>query len=82
MKVDKEGFNLSKAKKINKDRREKLLKAAEVKLGRPLKSIEEKYKPISIKLHPEVYNWALKEAEEKGTGYQTFINEVLLNRTK
>ena len=47
MKVDKDGFDLSKAKKINKGRREKLLKAAEAKLGRPLKSIEEKNKASS-----------------------------------
>ena len=37
-KLDKDGFDLSKAKKIDKKRREKLIEAAEVKLGRPLKS--------------------------------------------
>lgn len=81
-KKDNDGFDLSKAKKINKNRREKLLKAAEVKLGRPLKSVDEKHKPISIKLHPEVYSWAKHEAEKKGQGYQTVINETLLSIAK
>lgn len=78
-KKDKDGFDLLKAKKMPKSRREKLLKAAEVKLGRPLKPIEEKHKPISIKLHPEVYKWAQKEAKKTGQGYQTVINETLLD---
>jgi len=81
-KKDKDGFDLSKAKKISKERRQKLLKAAEVKLGRPLKPIEKKHKPISIKLHPDVYNWAKKEAQKKGLGYQTIINETLLDIAK
>lgn len=81
-KKDKDGFDLSKAKKINKNRREKFLKAVETKLGRPLKSIDEKHKPISIKLHPEVYDWAKQEAESKGLGYQTVINETLLSIAK
>ena len=81
-KLDKDGFDLSNAKRIDKKRRKKLLKAAEVKLGRPLKMQEEKYKPISIKLHPEVYHWAVEEAKEKGVGYQTLINEALLDLAK
>ena len=81
-KLDKDGFDLSKAKKIDKKRREKLIEAAEVKLGRPLKSEEEKYKPISIKLHPEVYSWAIEKAEKEGVGYQTLINESLLDLAK
>ncbi len=78
-KKDKDGFDLSKAKKISKSRREKFLKAAEAKLGRPLKPEGEKHKPISIKLHPDVYDWAKKEAKKKGLGYQTIINETLLD---
>lgn len=64
-KKDNDGFDLSKAKKINKNRREKILKAVEAKLGRPLKSVDEKHRPISIKIHPEVYDWAKREAKKK-----------------
>jgi uncharacterized protein (DUF4415 family) len=46
--------------------------------GRPKKSDTEKYKPISIRLHPQVIAWAKSEAEKKGVGYQTIINEALL----
>lgn len=81
-KKDKDGFDLSKARKIDKKRREKLLEAAEIKLGRPLKPVEKKHRPISIKLHPEVYDWAKKEAEKEGLGYQTIINETLLKIAK
>ena len=81
-KKDNDGFNLSKAKKISNSRRAKLIAAAEAKLGRPLKAIDDKYKPISIKLHPDVYEWAKKEADEQGLGYQTVINETLLGIAK
>jgi predicted DNA binding CopG/RHH family protein len=47
------------------------------KRGRPTKE-EEKYESISIRLHPKALAWAKKEAEKRGIGYQTVINEVLL----
>ena len=47
--------------------------------GRPLKT-EEKYKPVSIRIHPKVLEWAKREAKKKGVGYQTIINQVLLNK--
>lgn len=50
------------------------------KRGRPSKEEEEKYEPISIRLHPKVLAWARAEAEKRGIGYQTVINEVLLER--
>lgn len=50
------------------------------KRGRPSKEEEEKYEPISIRLHPKVLAWARAEAEKRGTGYQTVINEVLLEQ--
>jgi uncharacterized protein (DUF4415 family) len=49
------------------------------KRGRPNKE-EEKYEPISIRLHPKVLAWAKAEAEKRGIGYQTVINEVLLEQ--
>ena len=48
--------------------------------GRPAKEPEEKYEPISIRLHPKVLAWAKNEAEKRGVGYQTVINEVLLQQ--
>lgn len=47
------------------------------KRGRPTKE-DEKYESISIRLHPKALAWAKKEAEKRGIGYQTVINEVLL----
>ena len=48
--------------------------------GRPIKEEEEKYEPISIRLHPKVLAWAKKEANKRGIGYQTVINEMLLEQ--
>ncbi|OGQ41209.1 MAG: AT hook motif protein [Deltaproteobacteria bacterium RIFCSPLOWO2_12_FULL_40_28] len=48
--------------------------------GRPPKSSIEKYKAISIRLHPRVIEWAKREAKKKGIGYQTIISQVLLKK--
>lgn len=50
------------------------------KRGRPIKEEEEKYEPISIRLHPKILAWAKAQAEQRGIGYQTVINEVLLEK--
>ena len=50
------------------------------KRGRPSKNEEEKYEPISIRLHPKALAWAKAEAQKRGISYQTVINEVLLER--
>lgn len=50
------------------------------KRGRPVKNENEKYEPISIRLHPKVLAWAKQEAQKRGIGYQTVINEVLLEQ--
>ena len=47
--------------------------------GRPPKG-DDKFKPVSIRLHPRVIEWARTEAKRRGVGYQTVINEVLLER--
>ena len=46
--------------------------------GRPTKSEELKFIPTSIRLHPKVVAWVKREAKNKGVGYQTLINEILL----
>lgn len=48
------------------------------KRGRPAKDGSEKYEPVSIRLHPKVIQWAKEEAQTRGVGYQTVINEALL----
>jgi uncharacterized protein (DUF4415 family) len=50
------------------------------KRGRPAKNEEEKYEPISIRFHPKIIAWAKEEAEKRGVGYQTVINEALLEK--
>jgi uncharacterized protein (DUF4415 family) len=48
--------------------------------GRPPKG-DEKYAPVSIRLHPRVIAWAKREAKRRGLGYQTVINEALIKAT-
>ncbi len=49
------------------------------KRGRPEEDKEE-YEPISIRFHPKIIAWAKQEAEKRGVGYQTVINEALLKQ--
>ena len=48
--------------------------------GRP-KKISGKYLPVTIRLHPDVLQWAKTEAKKRGLGYQTLINQTLLAHT-
>ena len=50
------------------------------KRGKPIKNEEEKYEEISLRLHPKVLAWVKEEAQKRGIGYQTVINELLLER--
>ncbi len=54
------------------------LNGQEKKMGRPRKKEEEKYKSTHIRLHPKVVEWAKAEAKKRGVGYQSVINEALL----
>ena len=47
------------------------------KKGRPAK-VFGKYRPVTIRLHPYVLDWAKAEAKRRGIGYQTLINQTLL----
>ena len=77
---------LGKARRVTSTEVESGRKAIEERLDmkhhsrdRPPK-LEEKYKPVSIRLHPKVLEWAKREAEKRGVGYQTIINETLLKK--
>jgi uncharacterized protein (DUF4415 family) len=77
-------FPFEKARRISDREVQSARKAIEEKTGvkrrsrgRPPKK-DGKYEPVSIRLHPKVVEWAKKEAEKRGVGYQTVINEVLL----
>jgi uncharacterized protein (DUF4415 family) len=82
-------FPFDRAKRVtpekNQQFREAIAEQFGIKLrkrGRPVKNEDEKYEPISIRLHPKVLIWAKKEAKKRGIGYQTVINEFLLERIK
>jgi uncharacterized protein (DUF4415 family) len=53
---------------------------ASPKRGRPRKQEGDKYKCTYIRLHPKVLEWARIEAEKRGIGYQSVINETLLEQ--
>ena len=81
-------FPFERARRVTAREVEAARKGIEAKLGtkrprrgRPAKSTEEKYRPVSIRLHPKVMEWAKKEARRRGVGYQTIINEALLRAT-
>ena len=50
--------------------------------GRKPKQEDELYVPISIRIHPKALEWAKTEAEKRGVGYQSIINEELLDKIK
>ena len=50
--------------------------------GRPPKPETEKYQATSIRLHPKAIAWARGEARKRKVGYQTIINQVLLERAR
>lgn len=80
-------FPFRKARRVTRQETEQFRKAIEkvsktkrAARGRPAKNLEEKYMAISIRLHPQVLNWAKKRAKKTGVGYQTIINEALLKK--
>jgi hypothetical protein len=48
--------------------------------GRPPKPETQKYQATSIRLHPKAIAWARREARKRRVGYQTIINQVLLEK--
>ena len=78
-------FKFEGARRITPEEVKSARKAIEKKLGvrrvprrgRPPKPLEEHAQPVSIRLSPEVLDWAKKQAAKRGVGYQTFLNETL-----
>lgn len=84
MKTIKE-FPFDRARHVTATEVVKARKAIEAKLGkkrksrgRPPKPQAERYRAVSIRLHPRIVSWAKAQAKKKHVGYQTVINEVLL----
>lgn len=80
-------FPFEKSRRVTPTEIRKAKKAIEKKLGhkrpcrgRPLKAQTDKYKAISIRLHPKIIKWAKAESKKRGVGYQTVINEILLKK--
>lgn len=83
-----ETFDFSKARRFSETEREAIRLGIERKLGvpipkrgRPTKPHHEKFKHVSIRLHPKALAWAKAEAKRRGVGYQTVINDTLLRRS-
>jgi uncharacterized protein (DUF4415 family) len=84
MKKTKE-FDFSRARRVTPAETELFRKAIEntfqvkrAPRGRPPKG-RDKYRDVHIRLHPKVLLWARAQAKLRGIGYQTFINETLLD---
>jgi uncharacterized protein (DUF4415 family) len=80
-------FPFDKARRVTADEVSSARKAIEHKTGkkrkargRPSKPSDDKFVPTSIRLHPKVIQWAKREAKKRGCGYQTIINEILLDK--
>jgi uncharacterized protein (DUF4415 family) len=48
--------------------------------GRKPKQEGTLYVPVSMRLHPKAIEWAKAEAKKRGIGYQSLINEILLEQ--
>ena len=81
-----EEFPFELARKITNREVTSARKAIEKKLGvkRPPRGRhpkgDEKFRPISIRLHPKILEWGQREARKLGIGYQTVINNILLKK--
>lgn len=80
-------FPFNRARRVTSEENERFTEALTEqfgmklrKRGRPAKDEKEKYEPISIKLHPKILAWAKEEAKKRGIGYQSVINEALLDQ--
>ena len=79
-------FPFERARRVTSEENQKFRDAISEQFGVKLRKREtivddgDEYQFISIRLHPKVLIWAKKEAEKRGVGYQTVINEALLEK--
>lgn len=48
--------------------------------GRRPKNPDELYIPIGMRIHPKAFDWVKDEAKRRGIGYQSVINQLLLDQ--
>lgn len=84
MTKEQDEFPFDRARRVLEEETAEFRKAIsdqfDVKLrdrGRQALDKSEKYVPISIRLEPAVIEWAKKQADLKGVGYQIVINDIL-----
>jgi hypothetical protein len=87
MKITKE-FDFTRARRVTAREVEEGRRAIEAKLGvkrpsrgRPPKKEADRFRPVYIRLHPRTFRWAHAEARRRHVGYQTVINQALLELT-
>jgi len=83
-------FPFERARRVTPEENQKFREAISQQFGIKLRNRDlpaqnddndaEKYELISLKLHPKVLAWAIEESQKRGIGYETVINEVLLER--
>ncbi len=81
-------FPFHKARRITAEELKSHRKAIEslegrkrpVRVGRPPKALDEKYIPISVRLHPVALAWLKRQAKKQSVPYQTIINQILLQQ--
>ena len=79
-------FRFENARRVTPEETEKFRKAIDklgikrMKRGRPPKPADDKFIPISIRLHPLALARVKREAKKLGVGYQTIINRILLKK--
>ncbi len=74
-------FLFERARRVTPEELEsfrRAIRATQKRLGRPPKPEGERYRAVSIRLHPQALAWAKKEGKKRGLGYQSVINETLL----
>ena len=86
MKKEKE-FDFSKARRVTpketavfKKAIEKTFSVKRPSRGRPPKG-SDKYRDVHIRLDPKALAWVQAQAKNRGIGYQTLINEILLHHS-
>ena len=73
-------FPFANARRITKEEVEQATVAIKEQFGEEytVRSSQDDYELISLKINQKIIDWAKKEAEKQGIDYQVFINNELL----